>query len=119
MADDTAVMAPGFGSKEWNFGAPADDESPVLKPLAQQMKISLVLSPDSKVWLLHDRGFEEIVMWAEYDIDTAALSLIMRGGRIQALGLPIEAPVRKYLRLARQMFTMQMEGEKIVDMSGE
>lgn len=88
---------------------------PVMKTLAETMTVSLLLNPDSKVWLVHDRPFTDIALWADYDIDSASLSLIMRNGKIQPLGLAIHPPVRKYLRQARQLYTMLLKDEKITD----
>jgi hypothetical protein len=103
------ARAPGFSD-----GA-ATEEIPVFRPLASMMKVDLVMNPDSKVWILHDKPFPDILMWAEYDIDSASLTLVYRNGKIQELGLKIHAPMRKYLRSARQLFTMRLEGDQIVD----
>lgn len=91
------------------------DDIPVFKPLAATMNVDLVMNPDSKVWILHDKPFPDILMWVEYDIDVASLTLVYRNGKIQELGMKIHAPMRKYLRSARQLFTMRLEGEQIVD----
>ncbi|GEM_PF-1072029 len=91
------------------------DEIPVFRPLAATMNVDLVMNPDSKVWILHDKPFPDILMWVEYDIDAATLTLVYRNGKIQDLGIKIHAPMRKYLRSARQLFTMRLEGEQIVD----
>lgn len=91
------------------------DEIPVFRPLAATMNVDLVMNPDSKVWILHDKPFPDILMWVEYDIDAATLTLVYRNGKIQELGMKIHAPMRKYLRSARQLFTMRLEGEQIVD----
>lgn len=93
----------------------AADEIPVFRPLATTMNVDLVMNPDSKVWILHDKPFPDILMWVEYDIDAATLTLVYRNGKVQELGIKIHAPMRKYLRSARQLFTMRLEGEQIVD----
>jgi len=90
-------------------------DAPVLTPLAQKMAVDLVINPDSKVWLLHDQRFQDIVMWAEYDVDSASLILVMRDGKMQDLGMKIHAPMRKYLRAARQLYTMRVDNGKIAD----
>lgn len=91
------------------------DEIPVFRPLAATMNVDLVMNPDSKVWILHDKPFPDILMWVEYDIDAATLTLVYRNGKVQELGIKIHAPMRKYLRSARQLFTMRLEGEQIAD----
>lgn len=93
----------------------AVDEIPVFRPLAATMNVDLVMNPDSKVWILHDKPFPDILMWVEYDIDAATLTLVYRNGKVQELGIKIHAPMRKYLRSARQLFTMRLEGEQIAD----
>lgn len=87
----------------------------VMRPLAEIMPVSLVLNSESKVWLLHEKPFEDIVMWAEYDIEDATLALIMRDGKIQELGLPIHPPVRKLMRQSRQIHTMYVNDDGFHD----
>lgn len=97
------------------FAGGSVGDSPVLAPLAQVMKVDLVINPESKVWLLHDQRFQDYVMWAEYDVDAASLTLVLRDGRMQELGMKIHAPLRKYLRAARQLYTVRVENAKIAD----
>ncbi len=108
-----AMTSPGstFAGTDQNNG----EEVPVFRPLSGMMKVDLVLNPDSKVWILHDKPFPDILMWAEYDIDAASLTLVYRNGKVQSLGMKIHAPMRQYLRTARQLFTMQLEDKKIID----
>lgn len=87
----------------------------VLPTLAESMKVTLVANSESKLWLIHDRPFNDIVVWAEYDIDSASLSLIMRDGRVQPLGMTIHAPARKVMRQTRQLFTMLVKDEQVLD----
>lgn len=87
----------------------------VLPPLAESMKVTLVANSESRLWLIHDRPFNDIVSWAEYDIDSASLSLVMRDGRVQPLGLTIHSPARKVMRQSRQLFTMLVNNDKLHD----
>lgn len=105
----------GFDTDVFVAEEPVTSDGPVLQPLARQMNVDLVLNPDSKVWLLHDQRFTDIVLWAEYDVDSATLTLVLRDGKIQELGMKIHPPMRKYLREARQLYTMRLENQKIVD----
>lgn len=93
----------------------ASGSSPVLTPLAKQMKVDLVVSPESRIWLLHDRYFDELIAWAEYDIDMATLCLVTHDGRMQPLGMKIHQPLRKYMQNGRQLYTMLVKDKKIVD----
>lgn len=90
-------------------------DAPVLAPLAAVMRVDLLINPESKVWLLHDQRFQDIAMWAEYDVDAASLTLVLRDGRTQELGMKIHPPMRKYMRQARQLYTMRVENQKIAD----
>jgi hypothetical protein len=111
---DEGIMSNATRTSGFSEGAAAE-EIPVFRPLTTMMKVDLVMNPDSKVWILHDKPFPDILMWAEYDIDSASLTLVYRNGKTQELGLKIHAPMRKYLRSARQLFTMRLEGDQIVD----
>ncbi|MDB5490755.1 MAG: hypothetical protein JWO78_604 [Micavibrio sp.] len=87
----------------------------VLPSLAESMKVTLVANTESRLWLIHDRPFNDTIVWAEYDIDSATLSLIMRDGRVQPLGLTIHPPARKVMRHTRQLFTMLVKDEQVHD----
>ncbi len=90
-------------------------ESPVLPSLCTTMQADLVVSPEGNVWIVHDRPFPLGLIWAEYDVDTAALYLVARDGRIIDFGMKIFPETRKYLRKARQLVTMRMTNGKLDD----
>lgn len=113
-SDDMTGTKPVSTFAEDGFGQPVI-HLPIHPSLASWMKVDLVINPDSKVWLLHDKRFPDIVMWAEYDVDSASLTLVMRDGKTQDLGMKIHPPMRKYLRAARQLFTVLLKDEKIAD----
>ena len=87
----------------------------VLPSLAETMNVTLVANSEAKLWLIHDRHFTDLVMWAEYDVDASSLTLILRNGRIQPLGITIHPPARKIMRQTRQLFTMLLKDEKVHD----
>lgn len=87
----------------------------LLPPLSTTMNVSLMVNPEGRAWLVHDQPLNEILMWAEYDIDTASLTLVMGDGKIQNFGMPIEPEMRDVLRRGRHFYTMYMEDTKIVD----
>lgn len=93
----------------------SDVNTPVLRPLAEQMRVSLLLNAEGKLWLVHDKSFSDILMWAEYDIDAASLLLVFKDGKIQDTGVEIPANIRKYIRGTRQLFTIQMQDDAHVD----
>ncbi len=109
------VSSRGFDELETGIDAFSSIQQPVFPPLAEQMGISLILNPESKIWLVHEQAFPDILMWAEYDIDTASLSLVFREGRVQDIGMRIHPPMRKYLARSRQIFTMLLQGDKVAD----
>ena len=105
----------GFDDVDRGAGVPASQDVPVFPPLATQMGISLILNPESKVWLVHERPFPDILMWTEYDIDRSSLTLVFRGGKVQDIGMAIQPPMRKYLARSRQIYTMLLQGDKVAD----
>lgn len=109
MATETSIFEDDV------FKPAARLDQTVLPPLAETMNITLVANAESQLWLIHDKHFIDLIMWAEYDIDDSAVSLILRDGRIQPLGLPIYPPARKVMRQSRQLFTMLMQDQKIID----
>lgn len=94
---------------------PLPGDLPVHKPLASTMNVDLMVNEDSKLWVIHDKPFPDILIWAEYDADMASLSLIAKDGKIIDLGMKIHQPLRKYMLSARQLFTMRMQDGKIDD----
>lgn len=92
---------------------PAD--LPVHPVLTAKVNADLVVNKKSQVWLAYDQPFSDVVEWAEYDVDRAAITFVMRGGKVQDLGITIHKPMRKYLRLASKIDLMLVRNKKIED----
>ena len=94
--------------------APAS--SAVLPSLRTTMEVSLVLSPESDVWLLHGKPLPGILKWVEYDADLRNLILVMIDGRVQGTGFPVPDDMRAYMMKAEEIYVIQVDTEGIKDM---
>ncbi|NCC21491.1 MAG: hypothetical protein EOM26_03405 [Alphaproteobacteria bacterium] len=89
---------------------------PVFPDLNDKMKVDLAVNSKGEVWVLHTRPFPGILLWAEYDADTEAVTLCMEDGKIQELGIKVNQQVGKFLLRAKRVFTILTDGKKIEDM---
>ncbi len=105
-----------FGFPDFNDRKP-DPDSPVYPPLMSQMKVDLVLNPDSDVWMIYERPLPEVMKWIEYDIEMESLILVSLSGKIQNFGMKVPPAMKKYLRRARQVYAIRQDEGGIQDMS--
>ena len=95
----------------------SDPDSPVYPSLMSQMKVDLAISPDSDVWLVHDKKLPEVLKWVEYDLDLETLVLVSLSGKIQDFGMRVPPTVKKYLRRAKTVCVVFQGEEFVNDMS--
>lgn len=84
--------------------------------MASLMKVDLVVSQKSDVWILHDRPIDGVLRWVEYDPATAAVTLVMENGNVQDLGLPLSEPMCDCLEDATIAYAILMGEKYIKDM---
>lgn len=94
-----------------------DDESPVYPSLMSMMKVDLVISPESDVWMAHDQPLPEVLKWIEYDLDLESLTLVALSGKIQDFGMKVPPAMKKYLRKATHIYAIHQAEDHIKDMS--
>lgn len=88
---------------------------PPFPPLAGEMDAGLMVNERGIVWLVHDRPLRDYLHWVEFDSDRSVLTLVYRGGRVQDYGRPIHPELADILRQTRQILTMQLKGDEVVD----
>ncbi len=88
----------------------------VLPALTALMKVELVISKDRDIWILHDRPFDGILHWIEFDAAFQSMTLVMRDGRIQDTGLTINDKVAQFIKDGAPVYTILTNGPKIKDM---
>jgi len=76
------------------------DDSPINDDMISQMLIDVVVNDDDRVWVFHDKPFDGILEWAEYDADLARLVFVTKNGKINDLGLQIQPLMQKPLAQA-------------------
>lgn len=91
------------------------DDLPPFPPLVGEMEAGLMVNERNIVWLVHDRPLRDYLHWVEFDSDRMVLTLVYRGGRVQDYGRPVHPELADILRRTRQILTMQLKGEEIVD----
>lgn len=92
-------------------------DNPVYPPLMSQMKVDLVVNPNSDVWLIYERPLPEIMKWVEYDADMETLTLVSISGKIQDFGMRVPPAMKKFLRRAKQIYAVHQGEGHIKDMS--
>lgn len=77
--------------------------------------VDFLFNKKGEALILHSKPLPEILKWIEYDADTETLTLVMRSGHIQDLGLPV--PRKKALPLldGRDVTVLYLQSGKIAD----
>ncbi|MCB1555946.1 MAG: hypothetical protein KDJ15_01395 [Alphaproteobacteria bacterium] len=89
---------------------------PVLRPLASQMEVDLVVKEDGRIFLLHDKPFRDILNWVEFDRDRGVLSLVTQKGRTQDLGMDIPEDTQDFMLETQNISLWRMQDGQIADM---
>lgn len=70
---------------------------PVFEPLADEMKVELIVGKNEQVCIVHDQKLAYVLKWVEFDEKTKTLTLVSQKGQLQPLGLDIPAEMFEYL----------------------
>lgn len=93
-----------------------DEDSMVLPELTSVMKVELLVNPDGDVWILHDDAFSGILHWVEFDALFQSITLVMRDGRTQDVGVFVNDNIAQRLIDGKMLFTILTNNDKIRDM---
>ena len=88
---------------------PPVDEMPVLANMTDAMKLDLAVSDEDKIYIFHDKPFQERVNWVEYDMDTKQIFCITEKGRIQGLGLNVKKNMQEQIIKATCIFVVYVD----------
>ena len=93
-------------------------DAPVLPTLASQCPCELAVNEQGMAMVIFTKMLPEGIEWAEYDADLATLTFVTWSGQIMGLGMKIHLPFRKYLKMGKEIFMVQMteDGQEIVVM---
>ena len=93
-------------------------DAPVLPTLASQCPCELAVNEHGMAMVIFTKTLPEGIEWAEYDADLALLTFVTWSGDIMGLGMKIHLPFRKYLKMGKEIFMVQMtkDGQDIVVM---
>lgn len=94
-----------------------DPDSPVYLSLMSMMKVDLVISPESDVWMLHDQPLPEVMKWVEYDQDLQTLTLVSLSGKVQDFGMRVPPAMQKYMKRATKIYAIHQGENEIKDMT--
>lgn len=83
---------------------------------AAKMKIDVVVNPEGKVLVLHEKPFPDYLDWIEFDLGTGEMTFITPGGKLHELGMIIHPPMDKYVALAKDVCTICVRENEIRDM---
>lgn len=94
-----------------------DPDMPVYPSLMSMMKVDLVISPESDIWMAHEQPLPEVMKWVEYDQDLQTLTLVSMSGKIQDFGMKVPPPMQKYMKRATKIYAIHQGENEIKDMS--
>lgn len=90
-----------------------DEESPVLKSVADQMRCAVFLNKVGQVFVVHDQEVPTPVQWVEYDDMDQSFNIIHRHGRLQGVGLDVKKDLRHALLHSREILLVYMKDKQV------
>jgi len=93
----------------------ADSDQNFYPPLADAMKVDLVVNSSGSIWILHDRPLPALVTWADYDSDAGTVTFATDKGKTQELGIQVPRTMTGTLQEATQVSVLLMENRKVTD----
>ena len=76
----------------------------------------MLVNEDNHIWILHDAPFSGTLHWIEYDEDFRAMTLVMRDGQTQDLGIKINNEIDGLIKDGVPVYTILTQDGKIKDM---
>jgi len=86
--------------------------NPLLDSLDSAMRCAILTNPKGEVTILHDQSLSGDIEWIEYDEVEDTFSLIYEQGRIQPLGLSIEAKMKENLIKAQSVTLLHIKDKQ-------
>ena len=94
---------------------PTNHEGQPLQPVTlSQMKVDLAVSAEG-AWILHDHPLPSLLKWAEYDAETAALSVVLEDGIPQDIGMRVHPELQANLKQKQEICVTYMKDGKAFD----
>lgn len=81
----------------------------VLKSLAKEMPVELVVSDVGNVMLLHKGELKRDYSWVQYDQEFLSMSLVTEDGEAQELGMTIHPPFHEALKKTKELFLVRVD----------
>lgn len=87
----------------------------IFAPVAATMKVDFLCDGKGSAWILHDKPLPDILHYIEFDSEAETLTLVMRSGRIQDLGLKVPSMFKTDLEKASTVTVMYLVAGEIQD----
>jgi hypothetical protein len=91
---------------------PPVESMPVLPPMRHIMDVDLAVNNRGYVMVFHDSTDVANAEYMIYDIDDAILYAVDDAGRLQDIGMPVQAPMRPHLKKAEEIHLIHMQDSK-------
>lgn len=91
-------------------------EAPVYPDISSRMTLDFVFNEDG-AWLMHGRPLPDVLRWVEYDADTEQVTLVLREGRLQDIGLKVPADHGQKLFQLDKVTVMFMNEGQVEDIA--
>ena len=75
----------------------------------------LMKGSDDHVYFLHDRPFQKMLSWVEYDVSTSQLNFIMEDGDLRDFGIPVLPQFSEHLKVMEEIAVAEITGGKYKD----
>ena len=91
---------------------PPVEEKPILCDLDQEQKCSIVAIDNGNVYLFHEYELPETIHWVDFDATNNQVCLVSVTGRLQKLGVKINAQLKEYILKSNHIFIVHLANGK-------
>ena len=85
----------------------------IFSPLDEEMRCGMFTNAQGNLLIVHDRAFQAVVEWLEYDRVENKLFLVYAEGQIQALHFDIDHKMAGNLALGTEVMLIQLSNKVI------
>jgi len=90
------------------------EDTPVLKPLNEEMRCSLLSNTEGKVMIAHDKEIASEIQWIEYDPESDHFHLIHEDGLLQELGLHFDKKTKDNVLNSREVVLVLVKDKTLI-----
>ena len=94
---------------------PQESESPLKPDMNTQQKVAVIVTDGGGLMIVHDKPFEELLGWVEYDVESNTVFLMSRDGNIYSTGLEVQESAIDKVKMADKAMVVLVQNGLMQD----